>query len=68
MFKGIIKVMKPSGDIKFNPVFYGELEDLVEFKENDETEEILLWDLSEEIGYVDEVDKEVIAWCKSISH
>lgn len=56
-FKGLIKVKNiRTCTIKYNPVFYTKCEHLQPFKENDETSEIKLWDLKEEIGFIDSVD------------
>lgn len=66
-FIGLIKVKKPNGDIKYNPIFYANVDKLVPFQANEETEQIVLWDLIAEIGTMDEVDKAVLEWCKVIS-
>ncbi|GEN46141.1 NUDIX hydrolase [Alkalibacillus haloalkaliphilus] len=56
-FKGLLKskVIK-SGAVKYNPVFYGELEELQPFKTNDETSNIMLWDGLEPIDSFDALD------------
>ncbi|OZM57575.1 DNA mismatch repair protein MutT [Lottiidibacillus patelloidae] len=57
IFKGLVKVQnKTTRAIKFNPVYYAEIEKLQPFVENEETSKILLWDLKEEIGSIDMVD------------
>ncbi|WP_246239202.1 NUDIX domain-containing protein [Paenibacillus anseongensis] len=66
-FKGLLKVGKPDGTIKYNPIFYTELDYIVPFKNNNETDRILFWNLTEDVGYIDEVDEAVLKWCKSIS-
>lgn len=59
-FKGLLKVRNLTNDeIKYNPVFFTTLELLQPFRENCETSEIRLWDLNEDIGYVDAVDIKV---------
>ncbi|KAB2335573.1 NUDIX domain-containing protein [Bacillus mesophilum] len=59
-FKGLLKVKNTSnGNIKYNPVYYTTIESLQPFKMNEETSEIKLWDLNEEIGYIDSVDVKV---------
>ncbi|MCM3616077.1 NUDIX hydrolase [Sutcliffiella horikoshii] len=56
-FKGLLKSKKAtSGEIRYNPVYLTEVEKLQPFIENDETSEIRLWDLKEELGYLDSVD------------
>ncbi|SFS73157.1 8-oxo-dGTP diphosphatase [Paenibacillus sp. BC26] len=39
-FKGLLKVRKPDGAIKFNPIYFADLEYIVPFKENNETDKI----------------------------
>lgn len=65
-FKGLLKVRKPDGAIKYNPIFFAELDSIVPFKENHETDKILLWNLTEDVGYIDDVDKAVLEWCNSL--
>jgi 8-oxo-dGTP diphosphatase len=56
-FKGLLKSKKSiSGEVRYNPVYFTEMEKLQPFIENEETSEIRLWDLKEEIGYLDSVD------------
>jgi 8-oxo-dGTP diphosphatase len=56
-FKGLLKVKNlTSGEIKYNPVYFTTLEKLQPFQGNNETSEIQLWDLKQQIGYIDEVD------------
>ncbi|WP_205831632.1 NUDIX hydrolase [Bacillus sp. RO2] len=60
-FKGLLKFQKAiSGEVGYNPVFFTEVERLQPFIENEESSEIRLWDLKEEIGYLDEVDIRVL--------
>lgn len=64
-FKGLLKVKKlSSNEIKYNPVYYTTLERLQPFQKNDETSEILLWNLVEQIGYIDEVDSKLLDYIK----
>lgn len=63
---GLLKVRKPDGTIKYNPIYFAELEYIVPFKENDETDKILFWNLTDNVGYIDEVDETVLKWCKSL--
>ena len=60
-FKGLLKVKnKNNGKIKFNPVYMTTVDKLQPFKENNETTDIKLWDLNEEIGSIDEVDIKIL--------
>lgn len=61
-FKGLFKVMRPDGKISYQAVFLCFQNELMPFvkMENDEMEEIMLWDLKEDIGYVDECDLKIV--------
>jgi len=62
-FKGLLKVKSTmNGNIKFNPVYFTTIEKLQPFKVNEETLEIKLWDLCEEIGYFDSVDIQILEY------
>lgn len=62
-FKGLLKFQKVnSGEVGYNPVYFTEVERLQPFIDNQETSDIRLWDLKEEIGYVDEVDIKVLQY------
>ncbi|NLP51647.1 NUDIX hydrolase [Bacillus sp. RO1] len=62
-FKGLLKSQKViSGEICYNPVYSTDLEKLQSFIENEETSEIRLWDLKEEIGYINESDIRVLEY------
>ncbi|AVQ97751.1 DNA mismatch repair protein MutT [Oceanobacillus iheyensis] len=59
-FKGLLKMKSLiSDEVKYNPVYFTNLVKLQPFLENNETSEILLWDLKQEIGYIDEIDIKV---------
>lgn len=60
-FKGLFKVEDAKGIIKYQAIFIGEQPELKPFehKENDEMSEIRLWDMQEDIGYVDECDVKI---------
>ena len=61
-FKGLIKVEDPNGVIKHQAVFIGCQSELSPFvhEENDEMDKIYLWDMKEDIGYVDECDIKIV--------
>ena len=61
-FKGLFKVEDAKGKIKYQAVFVGEQDELSSFSrsENDEMDEIMLWDMKEDIGYVDECDVKIV--------
>jgi 8-oxo-dGTP diphosphatase len=60
-FKGLLKSKKIiNGEIKFNPVYFAITEEIQPFIENEEISKIKLWDLREEIGYIDSVDIKIL--------
>lgn len=61
-FRGLFKVMKPDGKIKYQALFLGYQDELVPFDkcDEDEMDDIRLWDLKEDIGYVDECDLKMV--------
>jgi 8-oxo-dGTP diphosphatase len=60
-FKGLMKLKNTqNGEIKNNPVYYGSLNELQPFIENEETSEIILWNQNDDIGYIDEIDKKLL--------
>ena len=60
-FKGLFKVVDAKGIIKYQAIFIGEQAELFpfEYKENDEMSKIRLWDMQEDIGYIDECDVKI---------
>lgn len=61
-FKGLFKVTDSHGKQKYQAVFLGQkgaLEPFV-YSENDEMSKISLWDMKEDIGYVDELDVAIV--------
>ena len=61
-FRGLFKVLKPNGEIKYQAMFLGCQDELVPFEKDngDEMDEIRLWDLKEDIGYVDKCDLKMV--------
>ena len=61
-FRGLFKVLKPDGETKYQAVFLGFLDELAPFEKHqgDEMDKITLWDLKENIGYVDECDLKIV--------
>ena len=61
-FRGLFKVMKPDGRVVYQAVYMSfchELEPFIPI-DKDEMEDIRLWDLQENIGYVDECDLKMV--------
>ncbi len=61
-FRGLFKIMRPNGRVKYQAIYLGTQEELVPFikTEEDEMEQIRLWDLKQDIGYVDECDLKMV--------
>ena len=61
-FKGLFKVTDSDGIQKYQAAFLGEKESITpfEYTDGDEVSKVYLWDLSEDIGYVDEVDVAIV--------
>jgi 8-oxo-dGTP diphosphatase len=62
IFKGLAKVSDSKDHIRYQAIFYCEQEELSEFIKNDDDEmdKILLWNMVENIGYIDEVDLKIV--------
>lgn len=61
-FKGLFKKKRPSGEIVYMAIFSCIKDEILPFikQDDDENDEIKLWDLQEDIGYVDEIDLKII--------
>ena len=61
-FRGLFKILKPNGEIKYQAVFLGYQDNIIPFNKctEDEMDRIMLWDLKEDIGYVDECDLKMV--------
>ena len=63
-YKGLFKIYdKNNCQFRYRIAYYAEVDDLCEFKENDEMSQIKLWDLVDDIGYFDEVDLKMLKLC-----
>lgn len=62
IFKGLAKVSDAKDYIRYQAIFYCEQEELSEFvkDDDDEMDKILLWNMVENIGYIDEVDLKIV--------
>ena len=62
IWKKVFKVEDTKGKIKYQAVFtcYQEEMNPFEHNDNDEMTEIKLWDMQEDIGYVDECDVKIV--------
>ena len=61
IFKGLFKVEDTKGNLKYQAIFVCEQDELTPFvySNGDEMLEIKLWDMKEDIGYVDECDLKI---------
>lgn len=61
-FKGLVKMMAPDGEIRYQAIYMAYKDELVRYikRDNDEMDRIMLWDLKEDIGYFDECDLEIV--------
>ena len=61
-FRGLFKIMKPDGEIKYQAVYLGFQDSISPFIKckGDEMDRIMLWDLKEDIGDVDECDLKMV--------
>lgn len=61
-FKGLFKVEDAKGNIKYQAIFVCYQEELLPFEhsDHDEMNAIKLWDMQEDIGYVDECDVKIV--------
>ncbi len=62
VFKGISRMQRPNGEFCYQAVFVGTVKQLEPFvvTEEDEMSDIMLWDLKQDIGYVDECDMRIV--------
>lgn len=62
-FKGLMKFqLKPDDRIEYGALFSGEIINLNPFIDNDEAEQIILWDKVTDIGSIGEIDKKLIEY------
>ncbi len=60
-FKGLMKFqLKPDNRLEYGALFSCEITTLQPFEENDEAAEIIFWDKTEKIGYIDEIDAKLL--------
>lgn len=61
-FRGLFKVRKPGGILGYQAVFLGFQHALTPFikDSHDEMDKIMLWDLKQEIGYMDACDLKMV--------
>lgn len=63
-YRGLFKIYdKNKRQIRYRTAYFAEVKKIIKFKENDEMNQIMLWDLESDIGYFDEVDKKMLQLC-----
>ncbi len=62
VFRGLAKIKIPGGEIRYQAIYHCFQTKLVTFdkKEDDEMDKIILWDLKQDIGYIDECDLKIL--------
>ncbi len=69
VFQGLAKIRNlDTQRVKYNPVYFCKVSRLTSFIPNDEMDRITLWDLSSDIGPVDQVDLQIWKALQQISH
>lgn len=62
-FKGLMKFrLKPDDRLEYGALYSGELTQIQSFSQNDEADQIILWDTKTNIGYIDEIDEKLIEY------
>lgn len=68
-FQGLAKVQNlDTHHVKYNPIYLSKVDQLTAFIPNDEMEQITLWDLTEVIGLVDQVDLQILMEVLRVNH
>lgn len=61
VFQGLAKIRNlDTQHVKYNPIYICKVDHLTAFIPNDEMEQITLWDLTSDIGPVDQVDLQIL--------
>ena len=64
VFKGLFKLHdKRKNIIKYQAMYFGHIDKLQIFNDNEEMDKIMLWDLETDIGEFDAVDRKMIELC-----
>ncbi|MBD2848685.1 NUDIX domain-containing protein [Paenibacillus sp. IB182496] len=61
-FRGLMKFTLKSGKVEYGGLFSADIELERPFLKNDEANKIIFWDGTTEIGYIDEIDKELLKY------
>lgn len=61
-FKGLMKFKLRNGKIEYGGLFSADIENERPFLMNEEANKIIFWDGIKDIGYIDEIDKELLKY------
>jgi len=61
-FKGLMKFTLRNGKIEYGGLFSADIEEKRPFEMNEEAQKIIFWDGIKDIGYIDEIDKELLKY------
>lgn len=61
-FKGLMKFHLKNGKTEYGGLFSADIDNERPFLENDEASRITFWDGQNDIGYIDEIDKELLKY------
>ena len=54
--------LKPDDKIEYGALYSGEIKEMSPFKKNEEAEKMIAWDMSTDIGEIDEIDKKLLEY------
>jgi 8-oxo-dGTP diphosphatase len=61
-FRGLMKFNLKNGKTEYGGLFSAEIDIERPFQENEEANKIIFWDGIKDIGYIDEIDKELLKY------
>lgn len=61
-FKGLMKFKLRTGKIEYGGLFCADIEEEMPFQMNEEANKIIFWGGIKDIGYIDEIDKELLKY------
>ncbi|OZB96147.1 hypothetical protein CJP46_09545 [Paenibacillus sp. XY044] len=61
-FKGLMKFTLKSGKVEYGGLFSADIEVERPFIKNDEANKMIFWDGMKDIGYIDEIDMELLKY------
>ncbi|MBD7969207.1 NUDIX domain-containing protein [Paenibacillus gallinarum] len=61
-FRGLMKFKLKNGKTEYGGLFSADIDNERPFLDNEEAEKMIYWDLHTDIGYIDEIDKELLKY------